>query len=123
MKRVLQRVKLANARFYAYHGVFPQEQIIGTSFLVDIDVFFDRELRLSAEEDLNRTVNYAELHAIAQAEMAQTRKLLETVSDSMLARVQSQFPFVAKIRVCITKQHPPFGGDIAQAQVEVVWTA
>lgn len=121
MKHAQQRVAMAQARFFAYHGVYPQEQIIGTPFVVDIEVMFDRELQVAAEEDLDRTVNYAELYDIARDEMAKPRKLLETVTETILLSVRTQFPFVNHIRVCITKQNPPFGGDVAQARVALEW--
>lgn len=121
MKRAQQRVALSNARFFAYHGFYPQEQLLGTVFFVDIEVAFERELQCGGEEDLGRTVNYAELYDIAKDEMAQPRKLLETVAEAMLLQVKARFGFLDRIQVRITKEHPPFGGDIAQAQVALEW--
>lgn len=122
MKHVQQRVVLADARFFAYHGFYPQEQVLGTAFRVDIEVTFDRELGGQDEEDLGRTVNYAVLYDIANQEMNQPRKLLETVAEAILLKIKSQFTFVDHIQVRITKEHPPFGGDVAKARVSMEWS-
>ena len=90
MKHVLQRVGLSKARFFAYHGFYPEEQVLGTVFFVDIDVAFDRSLLTPEEEDIGKTVNYADLYGIAKAEMARSRKLLETVAEAMLLQVRDR---------------------------------
>lgn len=121
MKKVLQRVGLSKARFFAYHGLYPEEQQLGTEFFVDLTVAFQRDVHAAGEEDIGNTVNYAALYEIARQEMARPRKLLETVAESMLLRVRQDFPDVDQVHVQITKQHPPFGGDLAQAIVALEW--
>ncbi len=122
MDRIHQQVALADARFYAYHGYYPDEQVLGNEFTVDICVAFDREEYTTAVE-LKHTVNYEQLYGIAKAEMQQPRKLLETVAEAMLHRVRTDFPFISKIEVNITKHNPPFGGDRAKARVALKWEA
>lgn len=122
MKQVMQRVGLTKARFFAYHGLYPEEQQLGTEFFVDLVVRFKRGVLGSGEEDIGKTVNYAALYEIAQTEMGRARKLLETVAEAMLVRVMEEFPEVDHIHVQITKQHPPFGGDLSQATVALEWS-
>lgn len=122
MKRVQQRVGLTQARFFAFHGFYPEEQLLGTAFFVDIDVVFERDLQMPGEEDIGNTVNYADLYSIAKEEMDHPRKLLETVAEAMLLQVRNRFPQLAQIHVRITKEHPPFGGDIAKSYVALAWS-
>ncbi len=121
MEKLRQQVAIADARFYAYHGYYPEEQVLGNEFMVDICVAFDREDRTPTDE-LQHTVNYEQLYEIAKIEMQQPRKLLETVAESMLHRVRADFPFVSSIEVSVTKNNPPFGGDRAKARVMLKWT-
>jgi len=121
METIRQQVALTEARFYAYHGYYAEEQVLGNEFMVDIRVEFDREGTDTATEELARTVNYQQLYRIAQLEMEKPRKLLETVVEAMLHRVKTDFPFVHKIEVGITKHNPPFGGDQAKARVALWW--
>lgn len=121
METTRQQVALLDARFYAYHGYYPEEQVLGNEFTVDMRVTFDKEGLGGTPDELEHTVNYEQLYEIAKTEMKQPRKLLETVVETMLCRVRSTFPFVLSIEVSVTKHNPPFGGDRAKAQVLLRW--
>lgn len=120
METIRQQIALIDARFFAYHGYYPEEQVLGNEFMVDICVTFDKDGHARAD-DLRHTVNYEQLYDIAKTEMQQPRKLLETVADAMLNRIKADFPFVLIVQVSITKHNPPFGGDQAKAQVMLKW--
>ena len=122
METIRQQVALTDARFYAYHGYYTEEQVLGNEFTVDIRVVFDRGIDMETHE-LARTVNYEQLYRIAEVEMRQPRKLLETVVETMLHRIRKEFSFVGHIEVTITKHNPPFGGDQAKARVTLSWDA
>ncbi|WP_257667541.1 dihydroneopterin aldolase [Parapedobacter tibetensis] len=119
MEHIRQQVALTDLRFYAFHGYYPEEQVLGNEFVVDMKVEFDRDGR--GRDDLNDTVNYETLHHIAMMEMKIPRKLLETVAETMLNRIRKGFPFVDTIEVKICKTQPPFGGDKANASITLVW--
>lgn len=119
MKRFKQQVKLADARFYAYHGYYPEEQVLGNEFIVNVEVGFEREW--DHDDDIEKTVNYEQLYAITREEMGEARKLLETVAQAILKRIHSGFPFVDFISVRITKRNPPFGGDLSNAEIALTW--
>jgi len=120
MGTIRQQIALIDARFFAYHGYYPEEQVLGNEFTVDICVTFDKDGDTPAD-DLQHTVNYEQLYDIAKTEMQQPRKLLETVAEAMLSRVSAEFPFVSGAQVSITKHNPPFGGDRAKARVTFRW--
>ncbi|GGG97773.1 7,8-dihydroneopterin aldolase [Parapedobacter pyrenivorans] len=119
MRTIRQHITLTDLRFYAFHGYYPEEQVLGNEFIVSIHVAFYK--RGKAEEDLSGTVNYETLYGIAKEEMQCPRKLLETVTETMLDRVLAEFPFVDEIEVNICKNNPPFGADHAKANVALVW--
>ena len=50
------KILLEGMEFFAYHGCFREEQLIGTKFIVDIDINFDTA---SAEQSdhLHDTLN------------------------------------------------------------------
>ena len=119
MNPLRQRVALTDLRFYAYHGYYPEEQVLGNEFMVAIQVAFGRQGE--GEDELGNTVNYEALYNIAQTEMLQPRKLLETVAETILNRIRQDFSFVDEIEVNICKSRPPFGGDHAKAAVTLSW--
>ncbi|MGY4536402.1 dihydroneopterin aldolase [Mucilaginibacter sp. UYNi724] len=110
------KVALEGAEFYAYHGFYPQEQVIGTHFLVDVQVGFYAEIYVD-EDNLHNTVNYEVLYAIIEEEMSHTRKVLETVAQSILNRVKTKFTFIETAEVTIRKQRPPFRGPLKQSVI------
>ncbi len=119
MGTIQQRVALTDLRFYAYHGYYPEEQVLGNEFMVTMEVRFDRQGEIG--DELDRTVNYETLYNIAKAEMQAPRKLLETVAEAIMGRVQQEFPFVHEVAISICKCNPPFGGDRGNATVTLLW--
>lgn len=122
MGYIRQQVALTDARFYAYHGYYPEEQVLGNEFTINIRVAFDRDDGVKAD-NLQHTVNYERLYHIAKTEMEQPRRLLETVAEAILGRVRNDFPFVSSVDISVTKHNPPFGGDRANACVTLGWQA
>ncbi len=119
MENIQQTVALTDLRFFAYHGYYPEEQVLGNNFTVAIYVTYN--MQTEVDEELQNTVNYEVLYDIAKTEMQQPRKLLETVAESMLERIRNDFSFVSEIHVNICKNNPPFGGDHAKAVVTLIW--
>lgn len=120
MEQLQQCISLHDAHFYAFHGFYPEEQVTGNEFVVNIETTL--LLRsLSMQEELTETVNYEQLYRIAKKAMAEPRRLLETVAADILKQIQTDFSNLTAIQVSITKLHPPFGGAQAQATVQLRW--
>lgn len=109
-------VKLKSARFFAYHGVFPQEQVLGNYYEVDIEVSGDFSVA-SESDDINHTVNYQALYEISKQQMSNSQKLLETVLDNIYNSILEQYPFVEYIEIKLRKLNPPVGGQVAYSEV------
>lgn len=110
------KVALHQVKFFAYHGFYPEEQILGNHFLVDVEVEFQNK---SIADEISNTVNYEKLYAILAGEMQQPRKLLETLVEEMIAKISVEFPFVEKIKVGIKKLNPPLPGEVKYSLVEI----
>ncbi|QNL51535.1 dihydroneopterin aldolase [Olivibacter sp. SDN3] len=114
-----QKIALTNARFFAFHGYYPEEQILGNEFFVDISCTLTDFIK--TDDTLTDTLNYESLYKVAKDEMAVPKKLLETVVGNILQRIQRDFPAIDEIDVTLKKNNPPFGGDITQATVSLHW--
>ena len=117
MGTIKQKVSLKDIRFFSYHGFYPEEQITGNVFFIDIDTEF--EVFLDGNDDISKTVNYERLYEIAHCEMKKTRKLLETVAYSILAHIKNEFLIVSSARVAIRKMNPPLAGEVGSSIVEL----
>jgi dihydroneopterin aldolase len=113
------KVSLHGADFFAYHGFYPEEQLLGNKFLLDIDVEFTTDANM-AGDDIAKTVNYEQLYEIAAKEMTKTRKLLETVAQSIADTIRTEYPYVSNIRVELKKLNPPLKGRVAYSSITIV---
>ena len=121
MKLMSSKIYLRNVRFYAFHGVLPQERIVGNDYLVNLVLDYDFSSAMQTDE-LQGTLNYAEVYQKVREEMAVPSKLLEHVAGRIAHRLFSDFPEIQKLQLSITKVNPPMGADSDGAGVEVVLT-
>lgn len=121
MKLMSSRIYLRNVRFHAFHGVLPQERIVGNDYLVNLVLDYDFSSAMKTD-DLQGTLNYAEVYQKVREEMAVPSKLLEHVAGRIAHRLFSDFPEIQKLQLSITKVNPPMGADSDGAGVEVVLT-
>lgn len=112
------KVALHQVKFFAYHGFYPEEQIMGNHFLVDVEVEFKDE---TVEDEILNTVDYEKLHSILTAEMQQPRKLLETLVQEMIKKIKAEYPDLETIKVGIKKLNPPLRGEAKYSLVEITW--
>lgn len=119
MGSLRQKVSLEGVRFFAYHGFYPDEQVVGTEFIVDIET--EAEVFGSGDDEISNTVNYERLFRIASEEMGVPRKLIETVAHGILDKIRHEFIAVQEIRVKIRKMHPPMGAEIRNSGIELVF--
>ena len=121
MKLMSSKIYLRNVRFHAFHGVLPQEGIVGNDYLVNLVLDYDFSSAMKTD-DLQGTLNYAEVYQKVREEMAVPSKLLEHVAGRIAHRLFSDFPEIQKLQLSITKVNPPMGSDSDGAGVEVVST-
>lgn len=121
MKLMSSKIYLRNVRFHAFHGVLSQERIVGNDYLVNLVLDYDFSSAMQTDE-LQGTLNYAEVYQKVREEMAVPSKLLEHVAGRIAHRLFSDFPEIQKLQLSITKVNPPMGADSDGAGVEVVLT-
>ena len=112
-------VALHNIQFFAYHGFYAQEQVLGNHFVVDVSVEF---IPTAIDDDLQHTLNYEELYTIVQAQMLQPRKLLETVANAINNNIVAAYPFAQTVCTGITKLNPPLPGQVGSSFIQIKYT-
>jgi len=110
------RIILEDMEFYAYHGCFAEEQIIGGKFLITIKIVTDTS-EAEKTDNITKTVNYQEVYAVIKKEMELKSKLLEHVASRIADAVKNHFPAVEEISVKVTKINPPVGGKMGGVSV------
>ncbi len=104
--------------FFAHHGCFKEEQIIGNRFIVNFWAECDCR-KASQSDDICDALNYQEVYNIIKEEMAVTSHLLEHVAGRILKSVKARFPYVECAQVSIDKLNPPLGGRVGSSRVSM----
>jgi dihydroneopterin aldolase len=109
-------IEIEGMHFYAFHGHFKSEQIVGNEFIVYLKLETDCSLA-SISDDLENALNYQTAYEIVKKEMAITSHLLENVAKRVLDSLYLNLSSITKAEVKISKMNPPMGGEIEKVSV------
>ncbi len=109
-------ILLENMKFHAFHGVLPEERIVGNTYSVTVKFTLDFS-KAAKEDNLDETINYAEVYELVKNEMLQASKLIEHVAQRILDRILGQFPQMKSLEVRLSKHNPPVSGEVEKATV------
>ena len=113
----LDAIEITGIRCYGYTGYFPEEQVLGQWFEVDLTIWMDLSLT-GSDDQLSNTLNYADVvervtNLLETSRFKTIEKLNAVVIEAVLA-----FDPVQKVHSRLVKVSPPiprFEGSIAIA--------
>ncbi|MDX2445410.1 MAG: dihydroneopterin aldolase [Bacteroidales bacterium] len=105
------KIQIEQMEFYAYHGHFKEEQIVGNKFLVDLSIETDMALA-SVSDDLKDAVNYQRAYQLVKTEMEKKSHLLENIARRILDVLFEELSGIEEISVQVSKMNPPVGGKM-----------
>ena len=111
-------IHISGIRLHAFHGVLPQERATGNDYVVDIRIGYDVG-KAMATDNVDDTLNYAEVYAAIKQEMAKPSKLIEHVAGRIADRLIAEHAKISTIVLRITKCNPPMGADCSGAGIEI----
>ncbi len=108
-------VFLEGLRFYAFHGVNPEEQALGQRFVIDVRI--ETDLRPAGRsDDLDRTISYSAVYKRVRAVVeGAPRRLIETVAEEIAATLLADFPAAETVSVTVRKPEVPMKGSMLDA--------
>lgn len=106
------KIVIEEMEFYAFHGHYREEQIVGNRFLVDLEL--EADLSAAADSDrLENAVNYQQAYQIIKKEMRRKKSnLLENIGKRILDALYEQMSGFEHATLRIRKMHPPLGGPV-----------
>src|SRR5687767_8494430 len=108
-------ILLEGMRFYAYHGVNPEERALGQRFSVDVVLAVDLR-RAGRSDDLADTVSYSAVYKLVRRIVeGEPRQLVEAVAEEIAAAILAEFPPVARVTVAVRKPEVPMKGSMLDA--------
>jgi dihydroneopterin aldolase len=109
-------IQIENMEFYAFHGHFKEEQIVGNKFLVDLAIETDMDIPMKSDS-LKDAVNYQKAFEIVKFQMEKKSHLLEHIAGRIIDAIYDEMTGIIKVRVKVSKLNPPMGGKIGSVSV------
>lgn len=114
-------ILLEGLRYFATHGVHPEEARCGRWFQLDIRLDLPPR-SAQAGDQLADTLDYAAIHACCTRVMSHRVQLLETLAETLITELARLTPDVQAVRVCVSKENPPFQGICGRVAVDITQT-
>lgn len=112
------KVSLEGMEFYARHGYYEEERVIGNKYSVDVTLELDFT-EAALDDKLEGTVNYEKVYEIVQDVMSIDANLLEHLAGKMIKALKSNFSEIKHVQVRVSKYNPPIKGLCKKATVEL----
>lgn len=112
------KVSLEGMEFYARHGYYEEERVVGNKYSVDVTLEVDFS-EASSEDKLEGTVNYEKVYEIVSHVMSQEANLLEHLAGKILQSLKGGFSEINHAQVRVSKYNPPIKGLCRRAVVEL----
>ena len=115
--QTIKTIKIEGAKFYCYHGLYPEEQKCGNNFIVNASI--SQTIYKPLTEDIKQTVDYVTLFSILSDQMHIKSLLLEDVLQRMVDVIEEQLWDVHELKIEIKKMAPAFGGNCKASSVQI----
>jgi len=109
-------IEIEGMEFYAHHGCYETERIVGNKFLVDLIIEADCT-KASETDNIEDAVNYQKAYELIKDEIQIKSHLLENVCKRILDRLYNNFTGIQKAKIKVSKLNPPMGGQMQKVSV------
>ena len=109
-------IEIEGMEFFAYHGCFEVEQIVGNKFIVYACLRYNCE-QAAHSDYIGDALSYQTAYEIIAREMMKRSHLLEHVGNRILESLYHEFSELQHAKIKISKLNPPLGGKIYSTSV------
>lgn len=109
-------IEIEGMEFYAYHGHYAEEQIVGNRFLIDLKIETDCS-KAAKSDDIEDAVNYQTAYKIIKAEMKKKSNLLENIASRIADALYEKLENIKSLTIKVSKMNPPMGGKIKKVSI------
>lgn len=112
-------IRISGIKGFGYHGVFETERANGQDFYVDVELEVDLT-RASVSDDVNDTINYAEVTDLIVEEITTNPvSLIEKLAGRIAERIKTSFPQAALVTVTVHKPQAPISAEVKDISVTI----
>lgn len=119
----MDRIELKDLEIYAYHGVMPEENVLGQKFLVSASMELDIA-PAGKEDNLELSINYAKAAHFIKKYLEEHRfKLIETAAEQLAEQLLIRFSRINRLILKIKKPWAPIllPLDYVSVTIERAW--
>ena len=109
-------IQIEGMEFYAFHGHFREERIVGNKFIVDISIETDMAIPWHTD-NLKDAVDYQQAYGIVKMQMEKKSYLLENIAGRIIDAIYAEMTGILKVTVKVSKMNPPMGGKIGAVSI------
>lgn len=108
LKTSLSKLSIINAEYYAYHGVKPEERMLGGKYEVDLELYYDATAAI-VNDNVKDALNYEEALFIVSEIMngEDNYHLVETLCNDILSNLMDKFDQLQVATVRVRKLSAP----------------
>ncbi len=111
-------IEIEGMEFYAYHGHFAKEQIVGNQFLVDLKMRTNCS-KAGQSDQLEDATDYQIAYRTVKEQMQQKSHLLEHLANRILDALLANLPEISSAEIKIRKLNPPMGGKMSSVSINM----
>lgn len=113
-------IHLKEMQFFGYHGVLPEENVLGQRFRANVSLAVDMK-RAGETDELDQTVSYVGVYDICKEVIeGKPFKLIEAVAEKVASSILTQYEGqIFGCSVEIIKPDPPIPGHYKEVAVEI----
>ncbi len=116
----VDKIYMNELSFYGYHGVLPEENRLGQSFIISLVLGLSTK-KAGKTDSVKDTVSYAEVYQTVQYITEKRQfKLIEALAESIAAEVLNEYKLLDEITVKVIKPNPPIPGHYHSVAVEIL---
>ena len=112
-------IRLHNMLFYAYHGVFAEENKLGQRFEIDLEIGCDLSIP-GHSDNLEESINYAQVYSVVRTCVEDKQfRLLEALAEYIATEIHKHFK-PPNLILRVRKSSPPIPGNLENVEIEII---
>ena len=117
----MYQIRMKNCAFFARHGVFDEEEMLGQRFYVDAVLTVDPGRALE-DDSIENTVDYGvAFQVIEKIITGQRRFLIEALALEVGKALTARYPQIARAEITVRKPNAPVPGVLDYVEVTVAF--
>lgn len=117
----MYQIHMKNCAFFARHGVFDEEEMLGQRFYVDATLTVDPGRALE-EDSIDGTVDYGVAFQVIEKIITGKRRfLIEALALEVGKALTERYPQIKLANITVRKPNAPVPGVLDYVEVTVAW--